>query len=302
MLLNVLVLVFIILLFIILAIGCVMMRFITHPNRPDFEETRAREIEANYWGDFDTFPQQEWNITSFDGTLLHGTYIENATVSNKYIILTHGYSYNRHGSIKYANIFYRLGFNIYLYDLRYHGANEHKKNYCTMGEAEHQDLLAVIDAVYERFGNDIFLGIHGESLGAASSVLATGKRQHLSFCIADCPFSDLQALLYYQAKQMFHLPKWMVHVTNACYHVLKKGNFLNIKPKEAIQNNQVPLLLIHGAADDFIPPSHSQEIYDACPDTCIKKIHFMPGAKHAESYGVNATLYATWVSEFLNSL
>ncbi|MCI5823186.1 MAG: alpha/beta hydrolase [Lachnospiraceae bacterium] len=281
-------------------VGYLMMRFVTHPNRPDFEETRRLEIAQNYWGNYDSFPKETWDIQSYDGTILHGTYIPNN--SDKYVIFTHGYSYNRHGAVKYANIFYELGFNIYLYDLRYHGDNEHQKNYCTMGDAESQDLSAVIDAMKERFGQDIFLGIHGESLGAASSILVLKNHQDLSFCIADCPFCDLRTLLYYQAKQMFHMPKFMVHVANICYRILKGRNFFQISPLDAVRKNQVPLLLIHGEDDDFIPPEHSERLFAACPSTTIKEIHMMPGAKHAGSYGANPTLYKEWVEHFLQRI
>ena len=151
-------------------IGLLMMHYVSHPKRSTYQETKEREISHGHWGDYHNIPKEDWNITSFDGSLLHGYFLPND--SNKYVIITHGYTDTHHGSVKYANIYYDLGFNVYLYDIRFHGLNEHKKNYCTMGDAESKDLSAVIAAVYERFGSDIFLGIHGESLGAASSVLA----------------------------------------------------------------------------------------------------------------------------------
>lgn len=284
----------------LILVGLCMVQFVTHPNRPSFEETKAQEQKNNYWGNYDQYPKEEWNIISFDGSLIHGTYLPNH--SEKYVIITHGYSYNHHGGVKYANLFYHLGYNVYLYDLRYHGANEHKKNYCTMGDAESRDLNAIIQAMYSRFGKDIYLGIHGESLGAASSLCALSQNQTLRFCIADCPFSNLKELLYYQAKQMFHLPKFMVHIANTCYRLLKHRDFFSVSPLYAVKNNQVPLLLIHGADDDFIPPKHSQDLYAGCPDTCKKEIQLMHGAKHAGSYGVNPTLYQQWVQNFLHSL
>ena len=39
----------VILLVFILLIGYLMMRFVTHPNRPDFEETHRLEVAQNYW-------------------------------------------------------------------------------------------------------------------------------------------------------------------------------------------------------------------------------------------------------------
>lgn len=281
-------------------IGLFMMHFVSHPKRSTYEETRQREISRNHWGNYDEFPKEEWNITSFDGSILHGYFLPNQ--SDKYVIITHGYTDTHHGSVKYANIYYNLGYNVYLYDIRYHGLNEHHKNYCTMGDAESKDLSAVIEAHYQRFGHDIFLGIHGESLGAASSILALENNQQLNFCVADCPFYDLKELLYYQAMQMFHMPKPMVHLANLWYRLLKGRNFFAISPLKVISTNQVPLMLIHGGDDDFIPTFHGEKLYHACPDSCNKTLHITPGANHAESYAVNPQQYTQWIEDFLNTL
>ncbi len=42
----------------------------------------------------------------------------------KFVIISHGYTYNRHGSMKYASILRRLGYNCVIYDDRRHGENE----------------------------------------------------------------------------------------------------------------------------------------------------------------------------------
>lgn len=292
-----------VIIFFIILIGFFMMRYVTHPHRTDFAESKQHELAHDYWGDYDSYEKEPWDITTADGTVLHGTYLPGKDPdSRRYVILTHGYSYNRHGSIKYAHIFYQLGFHIYLYDLRYHGENEYRHHYCSMGDVESHDLAAVIDAMYARFGDTITLGIHGESLGAATSLLVLALRQNLAFCIADCPFADLRTLLYYQARQMFHMPKWMVHVANTLYRLIYHRNFFSVVPADAVQKNHVPLMLIHGDADDFIPPEHSRQVFEACPSDCIKEIHFMPNAQHAGSYGVDASLYQAWVEQFLRTI
>ena len=98
------------------------MRYVIYPKRRTYEEVEQIEKSKNNWGDYDNYEKEEWNIKSFDGYFLHGILIKNN--SNKYVIVTHGYTYNMLGSIKYANIYYKLGYNVYIYDLRHFGKNQ----------------------------------------------------------------------------------------------------------------------------------------------------------------------------------
>ena len=57
------------------------------------------------------------------------------------------------------------------------------------GYYEKHDLKSVVDWLKSRFGTNITLGIHGESMGAATLLQYAGLVEDgADFYIADCPF------------------------------------------------------------------------------------------------------------------
>lgn len=286
-----------ILLFVILSlcfiIGYAAMKYVIYPKRVSYEEAEKIEKEKDFWGDYDSYEKEEWNIQSFDGYLLHGELIK--TNSNKYVIVTHGYTYNKLGSIKYANIFHRLGYNVYIYDLRHFGKN--KECFCSMGKYESKDIIAIQEALLKRFGEEITIGLHGESLGCASSLLALGLSQRFEFLVADCGFANLKTLLEDLAVRNLHLPSFIVCFTDVWMKLFHQYKFADIKPIMSMETNKVPILFFHGKQDDFILPEHTKQMYEVC--NACKKIHNIEGAEHAQSYEVDPVGYEEKIKEFL---
>lgn len=295
-------------LLILVAIMCIlilifsfgMVQFITKPKKWSLEDYKKRiEEEGVSFSCFLKSRREVLNVFSDYGYELHGFLMKQEQPTDQYVILTHGYSCNRWESLAYANIYYELGYNVYLYDIRHHGDNE--ENFCSMGCYEHMDIVTITEELRRRFGEQIKVGLHGVSLGAASSVLALRLYQGFTFCVSDCAFADLKDLMVYLSGKWFHVPKFMVYpVTWACY-CKYHFNLLKIKPWRALEKNDVtPILLIHGTADDFIPPSNAQKLYDAA--TAYKELHFIDGAEHAKSILKAPEEYRKIVTEFLEKV
>ena len=66
----------------------------------------------------------------------------------------------------------------------------------------------------------------------------------------------------------------------------------------AVAKAKVPILLIHGESDNFVPCAMSQEIYLANPQ--LVQRHTFPGADHGISYLVDKDRYTKIVKEFLS--
>lgn len=296
LLLRILLIIIIALLLICLIVGYGTMRYVIYPKRRTYEEVEQIEKSKNNWGDYDNYEKEEWNIKSFDGYLLHGILIKNN--SNKYVIVTHGYTYNMLGSIKYANIYYKLGYNVYIYDLRHFGKNQ--KCFCSMGQYESRDIIAVQEAMFQRFGDDITIGLHGESLGCASSMLALGLSQRFEFFVADCGFVNLKKLLSDLSWKVLHLPSFMVFFTDFWMVLLHHYRFSEICPIDVLEKNKVPILFFHGADDDFIIPSHTKQAFEACK--AYKQMYIIEGAKHAQSYEKDPVGYEEKMRSFLAHL
>lgn len=280
-----------------------MVQFITKPQKWSLEEFKKRISDEGVSFEWFLKSRREvLNVYSDYGYELHGFLMKQEEPTDQYVILTHGYTSNRWESLAYANIYYELGYHVYLYDMRYHGDNEDNKDnessFCSMGCYEHMDILAIAEELRRRFGEEIRIGLHGVSLGASSSILALRLYQGFSFCVSDCGFADLKELMAYLSGKWFHLPKIMVYPVNwACccrYHF----DLLKIKPWEALQRNTVtPLLFIHGTADDFILPSHAKRLYETA--SSYKELHYIEGAEHARSIYQSPEEYRRIVTEFL---
>ncbi|MCR4797035.1 MAG: alpha/beta hydrolase [Lachnospiraceae bacterium] len=275
------------------------MYYLLVPKVRSMEEGRIRETEWGNWGDYDSYEKEDFAIKSFDDYVLHGTLVKNTLPNSdpkKFAIITHGYTSNRYGSLRYIPTFYELGYQICIYDDRHHGEN--KRCYTTMGYKEQHDLIEVKNYLQDRFGSDIKIGILGESLGCAISLLSLALTQDFMYCIADCGYADLGILVDDLIGVQMHLPKFLARLGDVWCRIIHGFSFYAIKPYKALKDNKVPILFIHGADDDFIDKKHSQMNYDAAV-SCEKEIHFFPGANHAESCMSDREGYKKIAQEFI---
>ncbi|EIC94807.1 alpha/beta hydrolase domain protein [Lachnoanaerobaculum saburreum F0468] len=117
--------------------------------------------------------------------------VKNPIPSDKYVIISHGFKSNRYGAVKYVDSYIDLGFNCIIYDMRDHGENA--KATVSLGQFESEDLYKLIEDTYNRYGM-IKLGLHGESMGAATSLMVLLKAK-VDF-VWRCGFSNLYDLIY----------------------------------------------------------------------------------------------------------
>ena len=65
---------------------------------------------------------------------------------------------------------------------------------------------------------------------------------------------------------------------------------------EAVRHTRIPILLIHGDDDRFVPCEMSEKIYSACVGAV--ELVIFPGAGHALSYFSDTPLYERTVRDF----
>jgi serine/threonine-protein kinase len=237
-------------------------------------------------------PQEAYTLTSYDGYELHAVLLRPEEESNRYVILSHGYTDNRWGSLKYARLYLERGWNCILWDLRGHGANE--PGLCTYGMTEGRDLAELVKDARSRFGEDITLGLHGESLGAATTISALQYCPEVDFAVADCPFADIVNVLEGMAPSP--AVQWAsLWAKVRCGHTLTQ-----MRPIDALAKSEVPLMLIHGDADTFISPENSRRLYAAARG--IREFHLVKGAEHAQSVLTDPERYSKYLSDFISQV
>ena len=338
-LLTIILLAILIIIIIIFAIAAYLARFMARP------KLQTRESETNYakenglWDDYDKLQTQTYDITSFDGYLLKAEFIPapgGSTVaeiqttvagrqstdagkqttgamkdasnrkSDKYVIISHGYSGNRFGSVKYVNLYRKLGFNCLIFDNRGHGEN--MKAPCTMGYKESRDLMSVIDHVYERFGDDIILGLHGESMGSGMTVNALQYSPKVKFIVSDCGYNDLKALLMDLVGRKAPFAKFIVYPASLISKIFYGYYISEVSPKRYVAYNEIPILYVHGREDRFIPVHHAQEMFElnnahvrnTGRGTC--KLSIYENAHHAGSIVTDREGYLNMLRDFLEGI
>ena len=258
------------------------------------EEARAWQEEHYDLSWYDPMEKTDYTVTSYDGYILHAQFLKNPGDTDRYILISHGYTDNRFGSLKYAFMYLEQGFNVILYDLRGHGLDE--PTFCTYTVRERKDLLAMILDSRERYPNASLFGLHGESLGAATSIAVLEEKPPVDFVVSDCGFSDIVPVLKGAIKGM-HLPGFLVDIASVCARIRFGYSFSEMRPIESLKENTIPILFIHGAEDSLILPEHSERMKEATKG--YADLHLIPGADHAMSILTDPESYRKYVADFL---
>jgi fermentation-respiration switch protein FrsA (DUF1100 family) len=291
-------LVIIFLLIVSILMGYVFAAKVVYPKRFGFEETYCIEIEKGRLveEEYKSWVKEETILQSQFDYSIYGLYFP-IEGSDKVIIFSHGITYTLFGSVKYMKIFRDLGFNIFIYDNRYHGKSGGKNS--TFGYYEKFDLKMIVDWIQQKVGPDAIIGTHGESMGAAISIQHAAIDPRIKFIIEDCSFNDLWDQLKYRLKMEYHLPAFpLLHLANMMGKVITGMDFHEISPKKDVQNIQAPMLFIHGEQDDFIPVSMVHELFEN-KVSGPKKKYIPNNAKHATAFWDNRFEYASVIRKFL---
>ena len=286
-----------VLLVLLLVLGWFLSGFAMGIRRQTLEEARAWQEDHYDLGWYDPLEKTDYTVPCEDGYLLHVQFLKNPIPTDRYILISHGYTDNRIGSLKYTKMYLDLGFHVILYDLRGHGENE--KTFCTYSIREGKDLANLIRDCRKRYPQARIFGIHGESLGSASSIACLKYKPEIDFVVADCGFSEILTVMQNGLRWM-HLPGWLVYVAS-CFAGLRYGyRYQDMRPIDSLKENTVPILFIHGEKDDFILPRHSEAMQKATRG--YSELHIIPGATHAASVLFAPEEYKAIVAAFLDKI
>lgn len=277
----------------IFGIALFLVHELSYPKRYGLEESLNCDIDKGILHEQLGWQHHPLTLTMKDGYEIHGDFYPNDF--DKILVFVHGYTWTRYGGLKYANYFYRKGFSLYLYDQRSHGENIHQD--VTMGYKEAIDLHEIIQILRKKYGKDVRIGLHGESMGAATAILEMKHEEdNLAFVIADSPFASLDDLMKFKAKQM-HVPHLILIVSDHYLYRNHHYHFKDVEPIKSLVASKVPLLLIHGDSDTMIPLSQSEKLYKAREENTT--LHVFKGVEHTLSYQTYPLDYNMVVDTFM---
>ena len=278
--------------------ACIFLAsYVVNGKRQTFEEALKWQSERYDTSFYNEAEKQNYTVQGDEGYLLHVQLLKAPQKSSRYVIITHGFTDNRMGALKYARFYRELGFNCVIYDIRGHGENE--RTFTTYGKKEGKDLALLIEDTRKRYPDLTVLGLQGESLGAASTIMSLKYNPQVDFAVADCGFSDIENVLRNGIKNL-KMPGFLADMQNLGLMMRYGCSFKDMRPIEALADSEVPVMFIHGADDTLIAPKNSQDMYDAAKG--YREIHLIPGAEHALSAIVAPEQYLKYISGFLEKV
>ena len=172
----------------------------------------------------------------------------------------------------------------------------------TFGIREREDVARWAEYCAERFpGTPLFL--HGISMGAATVLMTSALPLPAAVkgILADCPYDVPKDIIVLTAK------KHAGPLAGLLWPFLTIGAFLfgnglrfkNVCCHEAVKHANVPILIIHGEDDRFVPAYMSEPMAAANP-ALVTRVTF-PNAGHGMSYLVDTPRYQAMTEDFLNA-
>ena len=294
---KILIIVIVVLIILFIAFAFWLPGFVMNGRRQTEEEAFAWQSKHYDTSFYEGLKKTNYIVKGFEDYELHVQFLENPTPTTKYIILTHGYTDNHIGSLKYVPMYLKLGFNCIIYDLRGHGANA--TDFTTYGIREAQDLKCLLEDTKSRYPDITEIGLHGESLGAATTITLMKYKPDVDFAVADCGFSDIENVLRGAYKNA-HAPSFMVDASDITGKIRYNYSLKAMRPIDSLDENTVPILFMHGKDDTFITPKNSEDM--AARTKGYSEVHLIPKATHAMSMITNPEMYEQYVSAFLEKV
>lgn len=265
--------------------------------RQTFEEARKWQEDHYDISFYDELEKKDYTIVSYDGYVLPVQLLVNPRPTDRYILISHGYTDNHYGMLKYTGMYLELGFNVILYDLRGHGENV--KTFCTYTVRERKDLDLLISDCRKRYPDMSVFGIHGESLGSATSIAVLEYKPDIDFVVADCGFAEIMNVMKGGLKDM-HLPEWMIYPAQLCTRLIYGYTYTRMRPIDSLKDNDIPILFFHGEKDTFIRPFNSELMKKETKG--YSELHIIPEATHAASVLTAPEDYRRYTEQFLERI
>lgn len=179
------------------------------------------------------------------------------------------------------------------------GQNESDGDYMGFGLIERYDCLDWIHWVNDKLGAFLPIYLGGVSMGASTVLMTSGLElpENVHGIVADCGYTSPHEIWKHVVENNLHI-SYGPHSSIAdelCRKKIQIGT-KDYSTVQALQQNKIPVLFIHGTDDHFVPIEMTYENYKAC--AAPKRLLVVPGAEHGMSYIVDKAGYEDAVKAF----
>lgn len=245
-------------------------------------------------------------FTTTAGLTLHGCYLKAPGPRKGVIVFGMEFGANRWSCAPYAEFLCAEGFDVFAFEFRGQGESAAQPGYEPIQwvtEHEVADCRAALAYLKNRSDADPRgVGFFGISKGAGAGVLAAAADPYVRCCATDglfathttmVPYIRKWVMIYGKASPLIRaLPhwyfRWVAHV--GLRHVGKERHCTFPHVEKAVSRlTPRPLLMVHGAADNYIKPDMARALFARAGQP--KELWLVDGAKHNQSVRVAPVEY-----------
>lgn len=243
---------------------------------------------------------RDTTLVGADGVRLHAIYAAAPEPTDRTAVILHGYTDNAVRMLMIGYMYnHDLRYNILLPDLYYHGDSEGRA--IRMGWLDRLDAMRWMEVADSVFGGHTQMVVHGISMGAATTMMVSGEEQrpYVKCFVEDCGYTSVWDQFAKELQEQFHLPSFpLLDIADRLCRTRFGWGFREASALEQVRKSTLPMLFIHGDADDFVPTDMVYPLYEA-KEQGDKELWIVPGAGHALSYLENREEYTRRVGEFV---
>lgn len=223
-------------------------------------------------------------IAAADGVGLRAWYYIPENPDGRKVILLHGVGSNRQDMLALGHLFLKQGYSVLEPDLRGHGESG---GLVTYGVLEEGDIHRWVDWM-ESAGKGAPPRIYGFGASLGGAVLLQSLRHETRFraIVAESAYSDFPSVARERLERI--LPggfQWIATpLVDSGMDWARWHDGIDLRqasPLEGLAATRVPVLLIHGLADDRTSPDNSRRLAAADPGA---QLWLVPGSGHADAW------------------
>ena len=220
-------------------------------------------------------------------------------ISNRWVILLHGYRSDRLVLQNRRRFFARRGYNTLLLHFRGHGSSE--SSLISYGFNERKDVKAAMQYLRSSYPDpDLEVGIDGVSMGAAAASFAVAYDSiSPDWIILESCYDNLSHALFNRLKSHLsaHLVPVVAHPLQFAGEHVFQLPVKELNPTKALEKIHCPALVLAGDSEIILKISEVEELFRAIPEP--KRLEFFPGAEHEDLLAHDPRRFIKTVDRFL---
>lgn len=252
-----------------------------------------------------------------DGHPLEGIILSGAVEQPRRGMIVFGHEFGSVGAsgLRYGRALLEAGYDVFAFDFRGHGASPPEDGYrphLWPSDREQADMIGAIEFIgawLEDHDRPRDIGLFGVSRGGCAAILAAAEAGHVRAVATDGAFSAdwtteylmkrfatifarIRVVAEHHPPTTWRFLRWLLF-RSCCRRF--RCRFPSVR-KTLARLGRLPILLIHGEKDSYIPVEHARELYALAEGP--KSLWTVAGAKHNQSIKFEPDEYGRRLVEF----